>query len=77
MDHTTTAVLGVSAGGATAPDLARVASAAAAGGQEIVGILVANPDPDDRTSGRVPRLASPLRRPLPTRLHVVSTEIRR
>jgi capsular polysaccharide biosynthesis protein len=77
MDHTTTAVLGVSAGGATAPDLARVATAAAADGREIVGILVANPDPDDQTSGRVPRLASPLRRPLPTRLHVVPMEIKR
>jgi capsular polysaccharide biosynthesis protein len=77
IDHTTTAVLGVSARGATAPDLARVATAAAADGREIVGILVANPDPDDQTSGRDPRLASPLRRPLPTRLHVVPMEIRR
>ena len=77
VDHTTTAVLAVSAGGATAPDLARVATAAAADGQEIVGILVANPDPEDQTSGRVPRLASPLRRPLPTRLHVVPMEIKR
>ena len=75
VDHTTAAVLAVSAGGATAPDLARVATAAAADGQEIVGILVANPDPEDQTSGRVPRLASPLRRPLPTRLHVVPMEI--
>lgn len=77
MIHTTTAVLGVSAGGATAPDLARVALAAAADGREIVGILVANPDPDDQTSGRVPRLASPLRRPLPTRVHVVPMESKR
>ena len=77
MDHTTTAALGVSAGRATAPDLARVATAAAADGREIVGILIANPDPDDQTSGRVPRLASPLRRPLPTRLHDVPMEIRR
>ena len=77
MDRTTTAVLGVSAGGATASDLARVATAAAADGPGIVGILVANPDPDDQTSGQVPRLGSPLRRPLPTRLHVVPMEIRR
>ena len=77
IDHTTTAVLGVSAGGATAPDLARVATAAAADGRDIVGILIANPDPDDQTSGRVPHLGSPLRRPLPTRLHVGPMEIRR
>jgi capsular polysaccharide biosynthesis protein len=76
MDRTTMAVLGVSAGGATAPDLARVATAAAADGPGIVGILVANPDPDDQTSGQVPRL-SPLRRPMPTRLHAVPMEIRR
>jgi capsular polysaccharide biosynthesis protein len=75
--RTTTAVLGVSAGGATASDLARVAAMAAVGGREIVGILVANPDPDDQTSGRVPRLASPLRRPLPTRIQVVPMESRR
>jgi capsular polysaccharide biosynthesis protein len=75
--RTTTAVLAVSAGGATASDLARIAAAAAAGGREIVGILVANPSPDDQTSGRVPRLASPLRRPLPTRTHVVPMESRR
>lgn len=77
MVHTTTAVLGVSAGGATAPELARVAIAAAADGREIVGILIANPDPDDQTSGRVPRLASPLRRPLPSRVHVAPMESRR
>jgi capsular polysaccharide biosynthesis protein len=68
MDRTTTAVLGVSAGGATAPDLARVADAAATDGRGIVGILVANPDPDDQTSGRAPHMASPPRRPLPTRV---------
>jgi capsular polysaccharide biosynthesis protein len=77
MVPTTAAVLGVSAGGATAPDLARVAIAAAADRREIVGLLIANPDPDDQTSGRVPRLASPLRRPLPTRTHVVPMESRR
>jgi capsular polysaccharide biosynthesis protein len=68
MDRTTTAVLGVSAGGATAPDLAKVADAAATDGRGIVGILVANPDPDDQTSGRAPHMSSPPRRPLPTRV---------
>ena len=77
MDRTTTAVLGVSAGRATAPDLARVADAAATDGRGIVGILLANPDPDDQTSGRVPRMASPPRRPLPTRVQDVQMGNRR
>ena len=77
MDHTTTAVLGVSAGGATAPDLARVANAAATDGRGIVGILVANPDPADQTSGRAPHMASPPRRPLPTRVQAAQMENRR
>jgi capsular polysaccharide biosynthesis protein len=77
MDRTTTAVLGVSAGGATAPDLARVADAAATDGRGIVGILLANPDPDDQTSGRAPHMASPPRRPLPTRVQAVQMENRR
>jgi capsular polysaccharide biosynthesis protein len=77
MDRTTTAVLGVSAGGATAPDLARVADAAATDGRAIVGILLANPDPDDQTSGRAPHMASAPRRPLPTRIHAAQMENRR
>ncbi len=77
MDRTTTAVLGVSAGRATAPDLARVADAAATDGRGIVGILLANPDPDDQTSGRAPRMASPPRRPLPTRAQAAWMENRR
>jgi capsular polysaccharide biosynthesis protein len=77
MDRTTTAVLGVSAGGATAPDLARVADAAATDGRGIVGILVANPDPEDQTSGRTPQMASLPRRRLPTRVQVPQMENRR
>jgi capsular polysaccharide biosynthesis protein len=77
MDRTTTAVLGVSAGAATAPDLARVADAAATDGRGIVGILLANPDSDDQTSGRAPHMASPPRRPLPMRSHVAQMENRR
>ena len=77
MDPTTTAVLSVSAGRATAPDLARVADAAATDGRGIVGILLANPDPDDHTSGRAPNMASPPRRPLPTRVQAVQMENRR
>jgi capsular polysaccharide biosynthesis protein len=64
---TTTTVLGVSAGASTAEQLARAATAAATEGREIFGILVANPYPDDQTTGRIPRLA-PVRRTLPTRV---------
>lgn len=70
-------VLGVSAGAATAEQLAQAATAAAADGRDIVGILVANPEPGDQSTGRIPSLAPPLRRPLPTRVNDVPTEIRR
>lgn len=74
--RTSAMVLGVSAGAATEEQLARAATAAAAGGREISGILVADPEPDDQTTGRVPRLAPPRRR-LPTRLKDVPMEIKR
>jgi capsular polysaccharide biosynthesis protein len=76
MTRTTATVLGVSAGGATAEELARVATAAAADGREIYGILVANPDVGDQTTGRVPRLP-PVQRALPTRVNGLPTEITR
>ena len=75
--RTTATVLGVTAGAATAEQLARAATAAAADGRDIFGILVANPDPSDQTTGRIPRLAPQLRRPLPTRTTDVPTETRR
>jgi capsular polysaccharide biosynthesis protein len=50
--RTTMTVLGVSAGVPTADQLARVAVAAAAGGRDVVGIIVADPEPTDRTTGR-------------------------
>jgi capsular polysaccharide biosynthesis protein len=74
--HTSATVLGVSAGGATAEELARAATAAVSDGRDIYGILVANPDPDDQTTGRIPRLA-PLRRALPTRVNGLAMEIAR
>ena len=75
--RTAATVLGVSAGGATAEQLARAATVAAVDGRDIDGILVANPDPDDQTSGRIPRLM-PMRRALPTRINGrPTTEIRR
>lgn len=75
--RTTTTVLGVSAGAATAEQLARVAVSAAVDGREIAGILVADPERVDRTTGRIPRLAAPARRRMPTRLTGITTEIRR
>jgi capsular polysaccharide biosynthesis protein len=75
--RTNATVLGVSAGATTAEQLARAAVAAAADGREITGILVADPDPADQTTGRVPYLARPTRRKLPNRLRGIVTEIRR
>ncbi len=77
-DTTRTAamLLGVSAGAATAEQLARAAASAATDGREIVGILVADPEPTDKTTGQIPQLAQPMRR-RPTRLSGITTEIRR
>ena len=73
--RTSATMLGVSAGKATAEELAQAATAASVDGREIYGILVANPDPDDQTSGRIPRLKS-LGRVLPTRVNGLSAENR-
>jgi capsular polysaccharide biosynthesis protein len=69
-------VLGVSAGAATAEELAKVATAVFADGRDITGILVADPDPADRTTGRVPQLRTVQRR-MPTRITGIPTESRR
>jgi capsular polysaccharide biosynthesis protein len=74
---TTTTVLGVSAGAATATQLARVAVSAAAAGRDIAGILVADPDSADQTTGRVPQLARPGHPRMPTRMNGLTTEIRK
>ena len=70
-------VIGVSAGTATAEQLARAAVVAAADDREISGILVADPDSDDQTTGRIPDLVRPAQRRLPNRLRGIVTEIRR
>jgi capsular polysaccharide biosynthesis protein len=75
--RTTATVLGVSAGTATAEQLARVAVVAAAGGRDISGILVADPDSADRTNGRIPSPVQPSRRNPSARLEGIATEIRR
>ena len=77
MTRTTLAVLGVSAGVATAEDLARAAASAADRGRPIAGILVADPDPADHTTGRIPQLARPAAQRRPTRLTGIPTETRR
>ena len=64
----TMTALGVSAGRVTAEQLARVAASAAADGRDIAGVFVADPDPDDHTTGRVPELARPAPRRMPTRI---------
>jgi len=74
--RTSTTLLGVSAGKATAEELARAATAAAADRREILGILVANPDTSDQTTGRIVRLP-PIQRALPTRVNGLATETRR
>lgn len=61
-----TTVLGVSAGAATAEQLASVAASAAADGRSIAGIFVADPDPADHTTGRLSQLAQPVQRRVPT-----------
>jgi capsular polysaccharide biosynthesis protein len=75
--RTAATVLAVSAGRATAEQLARMAMSASLGGRDIAGILVADPELNDRTTGRIPQLQRPLHRRLPTRLEGVMTEIKR
>jgi capsular polysaccharide biosynthesis protein len=65
--RTTATVLGVSAGVATAEQLARVAVSAAGDGRDIAGIIVADPDSADHTTGRLPEQSRPSQRPVPTR----------
>ena len=75
--RSTATFLGVSSGAATAEQLARAAGSADASGREISGILVANPEPADHTTGRIPQLSRSSQRRLPTRLKGMITELRR
>ncbi len=75
--RTTATLLGVSAGAATADQLARVAISAVADDRDITGILVADPDPDDSTTGRLPQVVRRGQRAMPTRVTGIATEIRR
>lgn len=71
---TNVTVLGVSAGQTTAAQLARVAVSAAAVGRQISGILLADPEPADRTTGRMPQLVRPEHLRQPTRLTSTPTK---
>lgn len=75
--RTDATVIGVSAGATTAVQLAAVAVSAATDGRHIDGILVADPDSADHTTGRVPQLGRPSQRRTPTRVSGVTTETRR
>lgn len=77
MPPSTSTLLALSAGAATAEELARVAAIAAGEGRDVSGILVADPDPSDQTTGRIPRLGGFRRRVMPTRIHGIPTESRR
>ena len=57
--RTAATLLGVSSGRVTAEELARAAVAAGANGRRGYGILVADPEPTDKTTGRVPQLDPP------------------
>jgi capsular polysaccharide biosynthesis protein len=75
--RTTATLLGVSAGAATADQLARVAISAVSTDREISGILVADPDPEDATTGRLPQLRRRTVRRMSARVTGIMTEIRR
>ena len=70
-------VLGVTAGATTADQLARAAATASIDGRRIDGILLADPDPADHTTGRVPEIGRPRHRAQPTRVAGVPMRSRR
>jgi capsular polysaccharide biosynthesis protein len=70
---TAVTVLGVSAATVTAAQLARVAVSAADAGRQVTGVLVADPLAGDKTTGRLPQLARPVRGQQPTRLTGTTT----
>jgi capsular polysaccharide biosynthesis protein len=65
---TSVTVLGISPGVATREELARLAVAVDNGGRRIDGIVVADPDPSDRTTGRRTLDERALQTPLPVRM---------
>jgi capsular polysaccharide biosynthesis protein len=74
--HTSVTLLAISAGAVTAEQLAVAASRAAAAGHPIDGIVVADPEPGDHTTGRVPQVTRSAHLVTPNRLSSVMTESR-
>jgi capsular polysaccharide biosynthesis protein len=72
----TTTLIGVTPGAATAEQLAAGALAATGEGHEVAGLIIADPDQSDRTTGRIPQLPRPATR-MPTRLTGTTTEVNR
>ncbi|MDN5854005.1 MAG: Wzz/FepE/Etk N-terminal domain-containing protein [Actinomycetia bacterium] len=68
LPDTRASVLAVSSGAATAEDIARIAVSADDAGSPIDGIIVADPDNLDRTSGRFVQSERASRAPSPSRL---------
>lgn len=66
--RTDATLLGVSAGAVTAEQMVRAVASAAADGRDVAGILVADPDQADQTTGRFPQLERPAKNRMPTRL---------
>jgi len=65
---TTATLLAVSAGAATSEQLARVAARCAAAGRRVAGVVVADPDSADQTTGRHPQGPGSATLVLPTRV---------
>jgi capsular polysaccharide biosynthesis protein len=61
-DRPSTVLLGVSAGEATPESIAAIAAAAAGVKRPLVGVIVANPEADDNTTGRIAEPSTPGRR---------------
>ena len=76
MMRTSITVLAVTSGAATAEQLALVSARTATDGRSIAGILVADPDRADETTGRIPQLARLAQRRLPTRMTGLLWEVR-
>jgi capsular polysaccharide biosynthesis protein len=73
--RTPVTMLAVSAGGATGDQLAQAAAVAANSGSIVAGIIVADPDPNDDTTGLAPRPVGRFRRAVPTK-QVDAREVR-
>ena len=74
---TTATIVALAAGAVTAEELARLAVAAAGAGRMIDGLVVADPDPTDRTVGRIPQSIQRSNPKLPTLLTAAARKARK